>query len=208
MSLQVAHVVGANATVQVGVTWENTENMRANWAITDADVVNRNDDHDLALLRLHLNPFKGELTTGVVIGNNPMSLPHDVARLDSQRPLDGEPIGLSGFPLTNPWLITTSGTVASAWAFENVGSPAVKFPPIFDSYIADLHANPGNSGGPAYRLSDGAVIAVCVQVQGAPTWGDHDPATAALANAGLAVLRPVKYLIELMMAAGVSPALA
>lgn len=100
------------------------------------------------------------------------------------RPRDGEPIAVSGFPLNKPVLISTVGHLASSWPIEidatNVGfTPGV--PRVErETYLADVTANAGNSGGPVYRLSDSAVIGVLVAGEGAQAWvAGSEPALKA-----------------------------
>ena len=92
-------------------------------------------------------------------------------------------------------MVTTAGHVANAWAADVAQSPT---PTSADLYILDLSANPGNSGGPVYRIADGSVVGVCIQIKLARL-------EAGVINAGLAVARPAKYVAELMAANGLSP---
>jgi S1-C subfamily serine protease len=75
-------------------------------------------------------------------------------------------------------------------------------PDIADAYLADVQANPGNSGGPTYRIADGAVIGVCIETRLTPTYHESG-APASLANAGLTVIRPSRYLTNLILSAGI-----
>ena len=76
------------------------------------------------------------------------------ATLVDTRPLEGEAIATSGYPLDIPAMVTSTGCVGNSWYVEPETDT--------DRYIGDSTANPGNSGGPVYRLSDGAVIGVLV----------------------------------------------
>jgi S1-C subfamily serine protease len=203
-----AHVVGDIDVVNVGLAHKNTDNMRANWSIVEANVLRRDTTEDLALLRLRINPFREgrNVMSGIAIDGNPLELPVAVAKLDAERPVDGEAIAISGYPLTNPVLITTSGALASVWPLQEVDEGDVSpysVHRILDLYIADVQANPGNSGGPAYRIADGRVIGVCIQVQGAPTFNEQGPFAQLSVNAGLTVLRPARSVIELLAAEGI-----
>ena len=83
------------------------------------------------------------------------------------------------------------------------GPPGFRTPHPVDVFVADVQGNPGNSGGPAYRIGDAAVVGVCLQVQGAPTWNARGEVGAFAANAGLTVIRPARYVLELMDEVGV-----
>jgi S1-C subfamily serine protease len=206
------HVVSAAGAdpVLIGLAHENTENMRANFTIVDAEIVATDPGKDLAILRPTRNPFAGEIPAGFVVYDTPLALPYAVATLDPARPADGEAVAISGYPLSNAVLITTAGTLASAWALETQdvipeGAPAgFTTLDVLETYVADVQGNPGNSGGPAYRIDDGVVIGVCLQVQQAPTWNAQGEIGEFSANAGLTVLRPARDVLELMAAAGIT----
>ncbi len=68
--------------------------------------------------------------------------------------------------MSNFTLITTSGYIASSAPIE-VNEQTGKFD---DVYWADLHVNPGNSGGPAFSLETGAVLGIVLAYQGAPVF--------------------------------------
>ncbi len=205
------HVVDAAGVDQilVGFAHDNTENMRANFTLVDAAAVAGDAARDVALILPSRNPFADPIGTGFVINDVELPLPHRVATLDPARPADGEAIAISGYPLSNPVLITTSGAVASAWPYdvEEVTPPGAPpgwtMPSTLDLYVADVQGNPGNSGGPAYRISDSAVIGVCIQVQMAPTRNASGEVGEFAADAGLTVLRPARYVLDLMATAGI-----
>jgi S1-C subfamily serine protease len=212
------HIATANHVVEaagnagpllIGLAHENTENMRANFTLVDAEIVATEPTLDLAILRPTLNPFAAEIGTGIVINNEALPLPHAVATLEPARPEDGEPVAISGYPLSNPALITTSGALASVWAYEQYERQVEGAPPGFvmtdvhDVFVADVQGNPGNSGGPAYRIDDGMIIGVCLQVRTAPTWNAEGEIGEFSANAGLTVLRPARDLVEFLGAVGI-----
>jgi S1-C subfamily serine protease len=73
-----------------------------------------------------------------------------------------------GYPLMESVLVTTAGHITSAWSLDfwdalvPDGQGGYLPADIADRYLADVQTNPGNSGGPAVALSDGAVIGMLV----------------------------------------------
>ena len=187
--------------------------MRAGFDGIKFDIVDRDVDHDLILLKLQQNPFKGE-STGMIIkfgGKETNFISPRAATLSPARPQDGEAIAVSGYPLNSNVLVTTSGTLASSWPYtEGVQVPdtATQFrtPEIMDFYFADVRVNGGNSGGPVYSVQTGKVIGVCVSTALAPViFGDgqkeavfttdHRPLDY---NAGLTIMVPIRYALDLL----------
>jgi len=142
--------------------------------------------HDLALLKLKINPFTTQATLDTPTGKVNIWTVASV-RFDASRPQEGEPIAVSGYPFSSPVLVTTSGAIASAWEIDRkdlpVGPPEASITHLSDLYLADMHVNPGNSGGPVFSVTDGSVIGVCV---------------ATITGAGLSFVVPAKYVIELL----------
>jgi S1-C subfamily serine protease len=169
----------------------------------DAAVVARDDRHDLAILRMTRNPFAGDVSLGAAIGGTDIEVRQTTATIDAARPDDGEAIAISGYPLANSTLVTTSGAIAAASSYDIYAKPVPWAPPgltrpdFADVYLADVQANPGNSGGPAYRIADAVIIGVCIRTSVAPTFDSAGSPTPVFANAGLAVIRPARYLAEL-----------
>jgi S1-C subfamily serine protease len=160
--------------------------IRASFSGQEVVVVDRDADHDLALLRTSsesLEPFVVQLGPQGV-GTHPHP-----ARIAIERPRDGEPVAISGYPLGEPALITNSGSIATAWALDSK---------LEDLYLGDFTANPGNSGGPVYRLSDSSVIGVCVAGKLIPIQGG-----AGRQTAGLTVMVPCAYVVALLAKNGV-----
>lgn len=207
-------------TLMVGVATPNldefkaggsTVSIRGSFVLVECDVADEDVRHDLALLKLKQNPFKGELGTFMKVGDKSIGYPHRVATLTSGRPHDGEAIAVSGYPFGSPVLVTTSGNLASSWASETVevqipgAPPGFRMPDTSDFYLADMHSNPGNSGGPVYTVARGWVIGVCHGAEMAPVvYGDGNRESASIggraifSNSGLAVVIPIRYVIELL----------
>jgi S1-C subfamily serine protease len=121
-----------------------------------------------------------------------------LASLSDQAVRDGEGIAVSGYPLAEPALVTTSGAIASAFGsdiqeIQAAGGPAgFLVPDSADSYLADVAVNPGNSGGPVYRIADGSVLGVCVAFRIAAGTLENHP-SPFFYNSGLSVVVPIKY---------------
>lgn len=118
------------------------------------------------------------------------------ARFSLARPDEGETVAVSGYPLSSPVLVTTSGAIASSWEIAEKDLPR-QVPGWFishlsDSYLADLHVAHGNSGGPVYSVADGSVIGVCV----AMLPDELEPKAAY--NSGLSIMVPAKYVVALL----------
>lgn len=195
----------------VGIAAPDMERIRGNFNQIDFDVVEEDARHDLALLKLKRNPLKGEIGAFMKIGEKKINYAVKAATLSPKRPRDGEPVAVSGYPLNRSVLISTSGNLASAWAYDIAdlpvpGAPAwFRLPDIADSFIADMHVNGGNSGGPVYSVERGVVVGVCVAFDTATViYGDGkmEPATVQdrpLAyNSGLSVVVPIRYVIDML----------
>jgi hypothetical protein len=59
-----------------------------------------------------------ELTPGFEPGTLAVNAPYGLAQSEAARPRDGDAIAVSGYPLSEPTLVTTSGCVASAWGTD------------------------------------------------------------------------------------------
>lgn len=187
----------------VGVT------LSQNFYFVRTSYVAEDESHDLALLRLDQNPFAGNLPTFARIGDveiRPQAAP---ARLRIDRPRDGAPVAISGYPLRNDSLVTNSGGIASAWVTDpgefKVTEPSRQDPGFGDRYLADLEVNGGNSGGPVYLATTGEVIGVCVATQNALVQfgdGDQEPVLAngrpIVYSSGLTMIIPAKYVVQLL----------
>jgi S1-C subfamily serine protease len=191
----------SDATLQVGLAKTNTENMRANFTVVGGELVEGDPRHDLALVRMQPNPFDGRVKSGFIIAGQPIPLLFSVAAQSESRPRDGDPIAVSGYPLSETVLVTTSGGIASSWAMDvqNVTPPGApsdyQIPDVKDSLLADVAVNPGNSGGPVYSIRTGDVIGICVAFKVGSGQIGNDPFAY---NSGLSVVVPIKYGRELI----------
>ena len=129
------------------------------------------------------------------------------------RPKDGEAIGLSGYPLANPVLITKGGWLATAWSLDirspqSASNGTSQAADVADSYLADIEVNNGNSGGPVYLAHSAEVIGVASSFVRAPVKNDADQTVSLEGHAltyssGLAVVVPTHYIITLLRKNGV-----
>jgi S1-C subfamily serine protease len=180
--------------------------MRANFELVQCETVEEDARHDLALLKLSPNPFVSGRPGGISRtpeGGLAINALYGLAPLTLDRPRDGAAIAVSGYPLSQPTLITTSGAIASAWGTDRrdvvpPGAPdGFAVPDFADSYVADVAVNPGNSGGPVYFAASGLVIGVCVAFLGVPS--GVDPGGMPLRyNSGLSFVVPIRYAVDLL----------
>jgi S1-C subfamily serine protease len=204
--------VPGNKRLLIGVAVPNLDNVgglsiRGSFAEVDCDIVEEDALHDVALIKMKQNPFTGGMGTFMKTPTGSIGYLHKVAFLSPDRPRDGEHIAVSGYPLSSTVLITTSGSVASAWAFRTEQShpenapTGFMMPTTIDSYLVDMHVNHGNSGGPVYSVEDGAVIGICVSINLVPVEhsANTNPTDLSLSfNSGLANVVPTRYIIDLL----------
>lgn len=162
--------------------------IRANFVGRPFGVVDVDAENDLALLET--SPMDSyNFSVGGMQAQPPVPI-----KLREGRPDEGEMVACSGYPLSEPSLVTTVGYVASSWAFNRAGKR------MTDRYLADLTANPGNSGGPVYRAADGKAIGVLVAGRLTDVV-DGD----GLHSAGIAELIPAMTVAALMRKHNVEP---
>jgi S1-C subfamily serine protease len=201
----------------VGIASLNRTNVRATFRTYEVVVVDVDPIHDLALLHQvgsrqaietieHLDISGPASSIGSQLPQYPTLKP---AVLSIGRPDDGEGIATSGYPLSEAVLLTTSGTVASSWAFfENQSnSPDARTgfakTSFEDRYLADLRVNHGNSGGPVYSIVTGAVIGVCKGFEDADVETHAVPSISfegkpLIYNSGVSWVIPARYAAALL----------
>ncbi len=196
--------------IGIGLALPNAENMRGNFRVVDFEMIDVDARHDIALLRLKTNPFKGEVRSGFVINNKELPLLFGVPVLNLNRPKDGTSIAISGYPLNEPVLVTNSGALATCWGTSIIevpvpGAPAdITMPDISDIYLADIEVNPGNSGAPIYDIENSTVIGLCTASKLAPVIDQNDNSVTTLDgktlyySSGLTLIVPTKYIANLL----------
>jgi len=175
-------------------------------------VVDMDEAHDIAILKLDQNPFSPLYRPTKGLGVSTMPVRVQTAKLQAELPVEGAELLVSGYPLRSPTLVTQRGTVASlsftTVSIEKPGSPSwFKIPEVADLIFADIMVNPGDSGGPFYLSDAGKVIGIChgnlqsfVRLENGSNavWQQGGIAHALMQNSGLAVVLPIKYAIELL----------
>jgi S1-C subfamily serine protease len=129
---------------------------RGSFTIDSAQMVSQDESHDVALLRYRGDP---SLIDGKIVG---MGSP---AKLANEAPTEGEIALISGYPLDQATMITTSGIVSSSYEVPVSTLGALGMPTggnyDGDVYVVDAIANPGDSGGPVYSVDTGSVFGIC-----------------------------------------------
>jgi S1-C subfamily serine protease len=141
-----------------------------------ATVVGEDDLVDVAVLKCAANPVT--TSSGISVNGRPTRPPAKVPTLLMDRPLDGDMIAVSGFPLGIPVLTTNVGWIATAyWRDQRERS----------LYLASVLINHGDSGSPVYLTTNGKIIGCVTEYRPAPE-----------GNSGLAVIVPIQRFIELL----------
>jgi S1-C subfamily serine protease len=192
--------------LMVGLQFQNIDSgplqMRSVFSAAAAEVVDTDEIHDVALLKLE-HPFSPQA-------------PISVVTFTVARPVEGHQVAISGYPLGEDLLQTTAGRITSAWdgklAVQPIpGRPEIKAPQIQDLFDIDARINGGNSGGPVYYGDTGAVIGMVkayklgdVWVEGVrpgekPTQAfDKDTGRPLGVNSGIGVVIPARYIVALL----------
>lgn len=152
----------------------------ASFSGSDFEVIAKDEENDLALLKLPVSSI-GDLAIRTGGEDGPEVRPRPATLLIS-RPDDGEKIATSGYPFGEPSLVTNAGHIANNWTI---------IPGSYECYLGDLTTNPGNSGGPVYRLSDAKVLGVLtagrlssvLNAAGQPTGMQHSVPLAVIVPA-------------------------
>jgi S1-C subfamily serine protease len=79
----------------------------ANWQAFSARLVCRDEENDVALLKVDNNPLQGRSVTPISIGGTALKAHFKQAALDPKLPEAGEKVLLAGYPLGSPYPVTT-----------------------------------------------------------------------------------------------------
>lgn len=187
--IQVLEANGIHADTYIAVSWPNVETSQLTVAsasqLFPATLMAADAEHDIAVFHATVNPFTNMPRT--FGGPGAAGLPQATAKfvhLALKRPRDGEEIFACGFPFSEAGLVTTSGAIASAWKTDTLNTAeAAEHPLPIEIYQVDLRLNPGNSGGPVFRMHDQAVLGMAVESKGS-----------------LGIVVPAKYIAEFLKA--------
>jgi S1-C subfamily serine protease len=210
------HVVRdvAREELQIGFPVPAGEQVRGALTMIGATVVETDERNDLALLKMEHNAF---LTLGVPHPSGG-TYPATVAKLEAERPEDGEDVMISGFPMGYRYVLNSAGIIACSWGdqgidhFVDESQPGSADDAPLDRYLVDISVNQGNSGGPCYRVSDQRILGICEALQlieaefgDHGTAGDDDgvgavdaPQGSVLQKADITFVIPAKYVIALL----------
>ncbi len=119
---------------------ERNNNIDSNWESYAANLVAQDPVHDIAILKVAVNPFKTPRGVPIRIGNTALSAHYEKADLEVSLPLPGERTLIGGYPLGYPYLVFQEGTVAS-----------IAVPGSTPKILLSAVANHGNSGGPVFN---------------------------------------------------------
>jgi S1-C subfamily serine protease len=122
------------------------------------------------------------------------------AKFDDHFAKEGEMIAVSGFPLALPSMVTNVGWIGSQYILLDTDmSDGPRF-----GQLGSVQINLGNSGGPVYRVRDGAVIGIAVAYKNAPVdtvqvqIGNTILSGRADINSGLCIIVPIKEALALL----------
>jgi S1-C subfamily serine protease len=206
------HVVRdvAEDALQIGFPVPPSEHDRGGLTMIGATAIATDERNDLALLRMEHDEF---LTLGVPHPSGG-TYPATVAELGAQRPEDGEDVMISGFPMGYRYILNSAGIIACSWGDQGIDhfveepEPGSPLAGPLDRYLVDISVNPGNSGGPCYRVADQRVIGICealqlidVEVEVEVEEKERetvDDQPSVLQKADITFVVPAKYVIALL----------
>ena len=160
--------------------------VHANFKIIDCEVIAQDIINDIALLKV--NSPLNQISVNTQIKGKSFMTQAVTSVLDVKRPLDGEDILISGYPLSEPSLVSTSGIIASNWTLDNGN----------ERYLADVTANRGNSGGPVYMPSLQKVIGVCVAGKTTDVLNESGEPVGLRHTVGLTYIVPSSFVKNLL----------
>jgi len=204
------------AELQIGFPVPPSEQVRGALTMIGATLVETDERNDLALLRMEHNAF---LAQGVPHPSGG-TYPATVAKLEAERPEDGEDVMISGFPMGYRYVLNSAGIIACSWGdhgidhfLEGREQGFIAAGPL-DRYLVDISVNQGNSGGPCYRVGDQRVLGICEALQLIEAeFGDRgsdadcdaavavdDSQRSVLQKADITFVVPAKYVVALLEA--------
>lgn len=161
-----------------------------------AKLVASDDVNDLALIQLAHGPVGPKLTATAEGIDGRFSLELTPVQFAQTRLEAGVRIASSGFPLAQPALVTTTGTIAAAYATDENDALRV---------LGDLTLNVGNSGGPVYLAETGAVVGMASSGLTAPADVPDAMRGQIRTLGGLALIVPTTTVIQFLAIVGIEP---
>jgi hypothetical protein len=211
---------GRDAVLEAGIPILSPE-LRNRFVPVSFEILDEDAPNDLLLGRVVPNPLAPQEGHLSLEGRPVRTLCRSV-RFCNHSVRDGDAISLTGFPLQLPVPVTMSGAIATAAAFdEDLGARGPGGGPLLrERFWADLEAHPCSSGAPAYSVHDGGVIGVCiagrlldvcdqreqpVHLDVRPSADYMDGRRQLLQSAGLTVITPVRFALDLLNRHRVTP---
>lgn len=165
--------LGVHSSIMVGVHIPDTDkgSFRSSSSTLDyeADIVDLDYLHDLALIKTRVNPFDKGVPMGIIIKRKSVINAPRYVTFTVARPMNSESVFACGYPLDDPAIVTTSGRIATAWdnkVLIRAAAQGASASDRVDIYKADLRINPGNSGGPLFKTSDQSLIGMTIETTG------------------------------------------
>jgi S1-C subfamily serine protease len=158
-------------------------------------VVEVDQKHDIALLKMIKNPFRGELLIpfAALTGPNQVTVYEpkpSIVRLGTGPVSFGEAVATSGYPKDSAVMLTQAGIIAGK---DYLPDPDAYSDPnqsdLTEIDLVDFAAHPGNSGGPLYDMATGVILGICDRRWVYPATWESDGADVTLSESGDAVAR-------------------
>src|SRR4030042_527027 len=119
-------VINVKSAIDPLFDLKNNNMIFANWESFSAKLVAKDEQNDLALLKVNGDPFKPRNFIPIKIGDKVLTAHYKQASLKTELPEAGQKILLAGYPLGQPYPVVQEGTIASiAHSLPNLG-PTLK----------------------------------------------------------------------------------
>ncbi|HEY1529172.1 MAG TPA: serine protease [Candidatus Angelobacter sp.] len=158
------------------------------------DVVEKDEQHDLALCKLKVTPKEFLYVTHKTLAER-AGLFASLA-VSTQAPETGRFVVIAGFPLQSWSPSIQLGTVA---AIETINPSAGRVPAGQRELLQiSVAGNKGNSGSPVVELRSGKVIGVIVQAVSAPLFAANDAQLPVAQSSGVMLAVPATWIQALL----------
>jgi len=178
---------------------ESTIKARRGFMDVPIDSFEFDEVNDLALLRLPAKIGREGLHLKIEAEGKTYEITEvKDATLHSGRLSVGEEIAVAGFPLRSAYMLIQHGIVSAIPVLPIPGSEREH-----EEIVTDIMIHPGNSGGPAFLAHNGKVLGVCRAHQLAPILSQDQDRPTLYQHAGLSLITPVRFLLELLDKQGI-----